>query len=549
MKNQKSARIAYFSMEFAISSKIPNFAGGLGVLAYDILLSAADLGRPMVGVSLIYHQNDDPKKAFPAEKFFQKVPETVDIRIENRIVKIGAWKHEIVGKKGKIPIYFLTTNLEENAKWDRDLTKNLYASDGYTRLAQEAILGIGGYRMLHQLGYEEIDFYHMNEGHAAFLTLERLKRKNFNDEATAEKCTFTTHTPVAAGHDYFDYDLANQIIGKMIPWHIQKLAGADRLGMTELALALSKKSNSVAEKHREVCAKMFPEISFENVTNGIYHPRWIGEKMNGLFGETFGKNWTEKPEVLKDAPKKLDDQKLLAAHLAQKKELLKRINADALVFENPDPDDFFDEKTLTIGFARRFVPYKRPDLIFENLEKLREVGYKKIQIIFAGKIHDGDQFAEHTRENIKSAARKLRGQIRVGIFPDYNLDIAKSLVTGVDMWLNNPVPPMEASGTSGMKVALNGGLNLSIADGWWIEGVKRRPESGYCFGGICDRAHPAERNACDADDLYQKIARAISDFKKPKKWAEKMKNAIALLEFFNTHRVVREYEQKMWAKK
>jgi len=546
MKAKPPIRVAYFSMEFAIDSQIPNFAGGLGVLAQDILMSAADLGFPAVGISLVYHQDDDPKKGFRAEKFFEKCPETVEIRIEDRIVKIGAWKYEIRGKNGMVPIYFLTTNLEENARWDRDLTKNLYANDGYTRLAQEAILGIGGYRMLHELGYEEVDCYHMNEGHAAFLTLERLKRKSFHEGATREKCTFTTHTPVAAGHDYFDYHLANQVIPKMIPWNIHELAGNDRLGMTQLALALSRKSNSVAEKHREVCSVMFPETKFENVTNGIYHPRWIGEAMDKLFSEAFGADWKDEPERLKDAPTKLDDEKLLAAHAVQKKSLIDRINAEALVIEGPESDDLFDEKTLTIGFARRFVPYKRPDLIFSNLEKLREIGYRKIQIVFAGKIHDNDIFAQHARENIKIAARKLRGQVRVAMFPTYNLDIAKSLVTGVDIWLNNPVPPMEASGTSGMKASLNGGLNLSIADGWWIEGAERQPESGFVFGGVCDRTHPNERNECDAEDLYTKLSEALVSFANPKKWVAKMKAAIALLEFFNTHRVVREYEEKMW---
>ncbi len=551
MSKTKSPKVAYFSMEFALDARIPNYAGGLGVLAADIMHSCADKEKPVVGVSLIYHQHDKAEEMFKAEKYMKKRKETVAIRIEDRNVIIGAFEYTVKTKHGKsIPIFFLTTYVPENKEWDRDITKHLYASDQYTRIAQEAILGIGGVRMLRALGYNDIDYFHMNEGHSAFLTFEILKENNFNNAEVEKRCTFTTHTPVPAGHDYFDYQCVHKILGDEVPWHVKELATPERLSMTHLALNLSKHSNSVAKKHGDICREMFPGYGFKNVTNGIHHLSWVSDPMTKLFDKKLP-GWKMNPSVFADAEKALTDAEVLAAHKKNKKELIDWVNADRSFFPiNTDlrDDDYFDEDTLTITFARRFVPYKRPDLIFTDLERLRDLGHKKLQLIFAGRCHPDDFFCNKLQERIKDSGRRLRSQIKV-VVTSYNIDIAKKLVAGSDVWLNNPIKPREASGTSGMKTALNGVPNLSILDGWWIEGYKQNPVSGWAFGEKSNQAHDEyERNNIDSDELYEKLAEVMNDYygDDQKQWVKHMKASISLLDRFNTHRVVDEYYEKMW---
>ncbi len=543
-------KVAYFSMEFALDSRIPNYAGGLGVLAADMMHSAADMKFPMIGVSLIYHQDDDPKKAFKPEKFMKRLKPTVEVQIEDRIVKVGAFEYSVKSENGNAALlYFLTTNFPENKRWDRDLTKWLYASDQYTRIAQEAILGIGGLRMLRALGYEEIQNLHMNEGHSAFLTFESLKEQGYKDAEVRTGCTFTTHTPIKAGHDHFDYTLANQVLGKMMPWHIDRIATEKDLSMTHLAMNMSKVTNSVSTKHQEVCREMFPGYEFENVTNGIHHLTWASEPMAKLFDEKI-KGWRENPKKLESALKSLPVEKLQFAHKKNKKALITWVNSHSEFFTGHSemyPEDKFDEKTLTIAFARRFVPYKRPGLVFRNLEKLRELGYRKLQFIFAGKCHPDDNYCNWKKGDLQTCARRLRGQIRVAVVSDYNLDIAHKLISGSDIWLNNPIKPREASGTSGMKAALNGVLNLSVLDGWWIEGIKMNPDAGWGFGDTSDQFDENTRDDIDAEELYDKLKDAIDCYyQRPKEWAKRMKSAVSLAGFFNTHRCIKQYEEKIW---
>ncbi len=551
MSKTQSPKVAYFSMEFALDARIPNYAGGLGVLAADIMHSCADKEKPVVGVSLIYHQHDKAEEMFKAEKYMKKRKETVTVRIEDRDVIVGAFEYTVKTKYGKsVPIFFLTTYIPENKEWDRDITKHLYASDQYTRIAQEAILGIGGVRMLRALGYNDIDYFHMNEGHSAFLTFEILKENNFDNAEVEKRCTFTTHTPVPAGHDYFDYQCVHKILGDEVPWHVKELATPERLSMTHLALNLSKHSNSVAKKHGDICREMFPGYGFKNVTNGIHHLSWISDPMAKLFDKKLP-GWQMNPSVFANAEKTLTDSEVLSAHRKNKKELIKWVNADRSFFPiNTDltDDDYFDEDTLTITFARRFVPYKRPDLIFTDLERLRDLGHKKLQLIFAGRCHPDDFFCNKLQERIKDAGRRLRSQIKV-VVTSYNIDIAKKLVAGSDVWLNNPIKPREASGTSGMKTALNGVPNLSILDGWWIEGYKQNPVSGWAFGEKSNQAHDEyERNNIDSDELYEKLTEVMNDYygNDQKQWVKHMKASISLLDRFNTHRVVDEYYEKMW---
>ena len=551
MPKQKPITVAYFSMEFAIDARIPNYAGGLGVLAADIMHSFADKKFPAVGVSLIYHQDDDPKKAFQAEKYMKLLKQTVEVEIEDRQVKVGVYQYDVKSENGHVvPLYFLTTNFPKNKGWDRDLTKWLYATDEYTRVGQEAILGIGGVRMLKKLGYTDIKTFHMNEGHSAFLTLQCLKDSDFRDEDAKRQCTFTTHTPIPAGHDYFDYRLVGRVLGSMVPWHVKRLATEERLSMTHLAMNLSRRSNSVSERHNQVCHEMFPEYQFANVTNGIHHLTWVADPMAKLFEGTL-KNWRKNPTVLSSAAEKLDDGKLRIAHQESKKKLVQWINSKAEFFSYHSEmytEDHFDEETLTIAFARRFVPYKRPALIFRDLDKLRDLGYRKLQFVFSGKCHPNDQFCNWKAGDLRKFAERLRGQIRVAVIPDYNIDIAKRLISGADIWLNNPIKPREASGTSGMKAALNGVLNLSVLDGWWIEGFQMNPKAGWGFGDKSDQLDEKVRDDMDSQELYMCLEDAVTCYyEQPEKWIERMKAAVSLAGFFNTHRVVDEYDEKMWS--
>lgn len=545
----KSKKIAYFSMEVAYDNAIPNYAGGLGVLAADILFSCADLEIPAVGISLIYHLDDDKKKAFRPEKHLKKLDETVSVTIEGRRVNLEIYKKEIKGRTGHIvPIYFLSANNPANPRWERDLTKDIYSNDWYARLGQEFILGVGGVRALEKMGHSDIDIFHMNEGHSAFLTLELLRTNAGSPENVRKMTTFTSHTPVEAGHDYFDYNMAHRAIGKMLPENIHEIAGHEKLGMTELALALSKKSNSVSEKHKEVCKKMFPHNEFENVTNGIYHNRWIGEDIAPLYDKHL-ENWQSDPSVFKKAPKLLPDKELIKAKQRAKKRLIEWVNSFPEFFpvDHMIAEDHFDEDILTIGFARRFVPYKRPDLIFHDLDRLREIGYKKIQLIFSSHCGPGNSFCLGMKQTMREHAKRLRGQVKIAVLPNYDLDIAKHLVSGVDIWLNNPIPPMEASGTSGMKVALNAGLNLSILDGWWIEAFEKNPKAGWGFGEYAPSRMSENRNGADSSELYTNLEDAIDCYyNREKEWIKRMKEAISLTADFNTHRVIKEYEKKIW---
>ncbi len=542
MKSKNKIDVAYFSMEFGFSGRVPNYAGGLGILAADIIFSAADLGKKVVGISLIYHKSDDPTQAFPINNFLKKTDHYVWVKIEDRDVKLAIWKVEIPGVKGTVPIYFLSSYLLENQPWDRDLTKNLYSSDGYTRFCQEVILGVGGVRALEELGYQ-VDKYHLNEGHCSFLTLELLKKKNYDENEVKKICSFTTHTPVASGHDQFGYDLAYRVANDILPWNIRELAGQDNLSMTKLALSLSGKSNGVSQRHGEVCRQMFPEYEIDSITNGIYHPRWIGAHMELLFNKHL-KGWRQNPEILARATEVLPDRELLEARALEKRDFIEWVNRNSNFFPLMDVNakDCLKENVLTVGFARRFVPYKRPDMIFSDLQKLKKIAGKKLQLVFAGNCNPTDDFCHDVMRTIGRYAQELRGEIRVALIPYYDIEIAKKLVKGVDVWMNTPIPPKEASGTSGMKTSLNGCLNLSILDGWWIEGYQKYPLSGWAFGGETN-----VENQQDEKALVEKMEDVIDCYyNHQEQWVERMKNAIALASFFNTHRVVKEYFEKMW---
>ncbi len=540
--------VALFSMEAGWKSEVPNYAGGLGILVGDTFYSCADLGAKVVGMSLIYHLDDNPKKAFKPAKYMKKLEETVTVEIENRKVKLAIWEKTIQGINGhSIKTFFLSSDLPENPRWDRELTKNIYPFDKYSRMAQEIILGVGGVRAFKKLGYE-IKYYHMNEGHSAFLGLELLQNNGGNIEKVKNLCTFTTHTPIAAGHDYFDYALAHKTLGKLIPSNIKDLATRDNLGMTQLALSLSRKANAVSKKHQEICSEMFPNDNFEYVTNGIYHNRWIGEHMKKVLDEYVG-GWQEDPSRLKSATSCIPGEALVEAKKMEKKDLVDWINSNNsfFPFDTVNPDDYLTDDVLTLGFARRLVPYKRPTLLFSNMEKLREIGHKKLQIIFSCKYYADNPYYVSTINSILDFAKELRSQVKIVFVPSYSIDVATRLVTGCDIWLNNPVPPLEASGTSGMKAALNGTINMSTLDGWWVEAWEADPASGWTIAQ--ENLARENRDESDFESLIEKLQDAIDCYNnRPEEWKEKMKRSVALVSYFNTNRMVQEYFNKMWRK-
>lgn len=546
-----NAKVAYFSMEFAFSADIPNYAGGLGVLAADLMYGIADKEYPAVGVGLIYHQSEEDIAKFHPEHFMRKVPETVKVRIEDREVTVGAYEYEATTPSGnKALVYFLTTYSGDNPVWDRDITRYLYPSNPYHRVAQEAILGIGGVKMLQALGYKNLKYYHLNEGHAAFSTLELLAQNDWKDEKVKKITRFTTHTPVPAGHDKWDYDLAYQVLGDQIPWHIRELATDDQLHMTHLALNLAGKTNGVAKSHKKVCDQMFPDHEFTSITNGVHHVRWASPATRKLF-DAYLPKWRKDPSVLSQVPKKVPVEALEAARYENKHDLINWINSNPgfYHFEGHLRDsDLFDPSWMTIVFARRFVPYKRPLLIMRDLERLRAVAGKKVQIIFAGHCHPDDHFCTNRKESLRHFANELRGEVKIASIPDYNVRIAEKLVAGANVWLNNPIPPREASGTSGMKAALNGGLNLSVLDGWWIEGKKRRPKAGWGFGKMKDGETPDQRDDRHASELYDCLMDAVDVYyREPDEWMQRSLQAMALLGHFNAHRCIDEYDKVMWS--
>jgi len=336
----------------------------------------------------------------------------------------------------------------------------------------------------------------------------------------------------------------------MLPWHIRDLATAGSLSMTDLAINLSQKTNSVAEKHRDVCRDMFPEVDFDNVTNGVHHLRWASVHTRALL-DKYISGWEASPALLEKAKTDIPTTALKSMRRKNKQQLVDWVNKHPHFFSLDSqvlPDDLFDADTLTIGFARRIVPYKRTGLIFRDLDRLRDLGYKKLQLVFAGPTHADNHFANNMIHKLRDYAEQLRGQVRVAVIPEYNTDISSYLISGSDVWLNNPVMPREASGTSGMKSALNGGLNLSIADGWWIEGHDLEPGSGWSFGTDEHYNSDSHRDELDAASLYDRLEEVIECYYNDQKsWAKRSKDAISLMRFFSSDRAIEQYDKNIWS--
>lgn len=548
----KQRRIAYFSMEIGIDSSIPTYSGGLGILAGDFIKSCADLKVPLVAVTILYEKGyfiqkldaQGIQQELPVQwnrkDFLKPLSNKVSIKIENRDTFISAWQYDVVGVSGySIPIIFLDTDLEENSEYDKGLNDFLYGGNQWYRLLQELVLGIGGVRMLHSLGYSGIKKYHMNEGHASFLTLELLNEMKRNKdskldfEAVRELCVFTTHTPVPAGHDQFPYDLVNNALRGFLSSDVLKmLCGEEQLNMTFLALNLSKYINGVAKKHGEVSRSMFPEYSIESITNGVHSFTWVCDSFKILY-DKYIPDWKNDSFSLRYALS-IPGDKIWKAHQEAKNGFIDYVNEKT--------GSEMDYKTLTIGFARRAASYKRADLIFSDIDRLIKIANDagKIQFIFSGKAHPQDGMGKDLIKRIITASKRLEGKIKVVYLENYDMELAKLLVSGVDLWLNTPRKPQEASGTSGMKAAHNGVPSLSILDGWWIEGCIE-DITGWSIG---TPQNTQSNDQQDASSLYDKLEFAIipTFYNGREYWINMMRHSIAInASFFNTHRMVQQY--------
>jgi glycogen phosphorylase len=551
-----SATVAYFSMEICLDQTLPTYSGGLGVLAGDTLRSAADLNVPMIAVTLLHrkgyfqqhldeqgNQTETPAEWSP-ETPLEPLPIEISVAIEGRPVRVRAWRYVVHGTNHHtLPVYLLDTNIAENSEWDRTLTDSLYGGDHHYRLCQEVVVGMGGAAMLQALGHDPAHF-HINEGHAALVTLTLLERQlagrahwdvgEHDVEAVRRHCVFTTHTPVPAGHDKFPMPLVREVLGEE---HLALLNAAlggerDELNMTELALRLSRYVNGVAMRHREVSQGMFPDYPIDSITNGVHATTWTSPLFQELFDRRIPE-WRRDNLYLRNAIG-IPLEEIREAHGRAKQMLIEEVERRSGVTLRPD--------ALTIGFARRATPYKRADLIFSDIQRLRRIATDvgAIQIVFGGKAHPADGGGKALIRRIHEAAHELGDAVRVVYLENYEMALGRLLTSGVDLWLNNPMKPLEASGTSGMKAALNGVPSLSVLDGWWIEG-HLEGVTGWAIGN----SHAAEPDPTrDAEDLYRKLEHAIVPlyYGLPFAWAEVMRYAISVNgSFFNTHRMVSQY--------
>jgi starch phosphorylase len=579
--------IAYFTMEIALEAAMPTYSGGLGALAGDTIRAAADLKVPIVAVCLLHRQGyfyqrldaqgdqTEDSVEWAIKDFLTEMPERARVSIEGRDVMLRAWKYEVKGVSGyTVPVYFLDADLPENSDWDRRLTDHLYGGDDWYRLCQEVILGVGGVRMLRALGYRDLKRFHLNEGHAALLTIELLNEEAEKAgksaigqpeiEAVRQKCIFTTHTPVPAGHDQFPLDLVAKVGGNFtwivdaqdrfaeeVQKHVLHYDGdfarlselaqrGLRLNMTFLALNLSHYVNGVAKSHGELTRLMFADYPVDAITNGVHAATWATGPFQALFDRHIP-GWREDNFSLRYVLN-IPAQELWDTHQQAKQELLAYVNAQT--------NSGLDRDILTLGFARRAATYKRADMFFSDLERLRrlarEVG--PLQIIYAGKAHPKDGPGKDLIRRIFQAKEAIKPDVKVVYLANYDTTLARLLTGGVDVWLNTPQPPNEASGTSGMKAALNGVPSFSILDGWWQEGHIEN-FTGWSIGMPVSHGPVDYDCSGDAECLYTKLEKVISPlyYHARPAFMRAMYGAIAINgSFFNTQRMVQQYVVKAY---
>ena len=544
----KGQKIAYFSMEIGLRSEIPTYSGGLGVLAGDTIRSASDLNVPLVAVTLVsnkgyFRQILDPSgnqiehtDEWNPERVMTPLAEEVSVKIQNRDVKVRAWLYtnkSLTG--GSVPIIFLDTDVEGNEWDDRRITDCLYGGDQRYRLKQEIVLGIGGVRMLTALGFK-VRKYHMNEGHSSLLALELLRCNGIDSTKVKDLCIFTTHTPVAAGHDKFDYVLVEDLIqDKNDIDTLKKFGGTDRFDTSLFALNLSNYVNGVTKRHSWVSSALYPGYKIHAITNGVHSYTWTSPYFRTLF-DRYIPGWANEPELLVRVGG-IPDTEVWEAHWSAKKALIDEVNARTGVG--------MDHEVLTIGFARRMTSYKRATLILSDLQMLRKINKRgKIQLIFAGKAHPNDGAGKQIIRDIFRTIESLKEEVKIVFLENYDMDLAAKMVAGVDVWLNTPTRPYEASGTSGMKAAHNGVVNFSVLDGWWIEGWIEGV-TGWAIGPQPDeKLSEEEARLAELNDLYNKLYYIIVPmyYERKDEWLKLINNSIGMVAYyFNTHRMMRLY--------
>jgi glycogen phosphorylase len=571
--------VAYFSTEFGLDESLPIYSGGLGILAGDHLKAASELGVPLVGVGLFYRRGYFRQRLDEDDRQVERYPRNDANRLpltlvpmapvveladdDGRLVavRIGVWHAQV----GRVSLYLLDTKIEGNPDWARDVTDTLYGGDRRNRLRQELVLGIGGVRVLRRLGLAPTVF-HMNEGHSAFLQLERLRELVEDDgvdhvralELLRRSSVFTTHTPVPAGNEVFDPELVQQNVGAVVErcglsWpefaELGKVEPDDTVfGLTPFALRTSAYANGVSKLHgavsREMWHALWPdlpvdEVPIGSITNGVHGRTWISDELEELLGFTA-------PQF--ELALELDDETLWSAHRAAKQRMIEFITRTRGA-RTLDPD------VLTIGFARRFATYKRAALLLSQPERLAQLlsdPDRPLQILVAGKAHPADEGGKDVIRRVVDFARDPAAAGHVVFLEDYEMMLARRLVQGVDVWLNTPRRPMEASGTSGMKAALNGVLNCSILDGWWAEAYT--PEVGFAIGDHDVRATEEEQDAADAEALFTVLEQQVvpayyerDEDDLPARWIEMMRHSIAELGVqFSTNRMVAEYVERLY---
>ena len=601
--------VAYFCAEFGIHNSLPLYSGGLGILAGDHLKSASDLNLPLVAVGLFYRfgyfrqrlrrdgwQEETYRENHSDELSLRCVndeadqPLLIEVNLRGRSVCARVWRADV----GRVQLYLLDTNVAENDQVDRLVTGHLYGGDRETRLVQEMMLGIGGARLLQKLGVNP-GVYHLNEGHSAFLTLELtrqlIEREGVSFAAAAERvrerCVFTTHTPVAAGHDEFDASLVQKCFGDWpetalgLPREeflkLGRINGdsQESFGLTPLALRMCRSTNGVSRKHgevsRELWQRMWPERGADNVpitsvTNGVHPSTWVAPLLRRVYEQRVGEDWVERARdanVWAYGVEKISDEELWQAHSLLKQRMVAYVrdhSFDARLARGENEDyieaarTMFDPQVLTIGFARRVAGYKRWDLLLSNPERLTRLindQQRPVQFVFAGKAHPQDQEAKRVLQKLIEWQRDSSVVNRVAFIEDYDQETARQLVQSVDVWMNVPRRPMEASGTSGQKVAINGGLNFSVLDGWWLEAYDG--DNGFAIGDLSELT-PEEADHSEAESMYTILTEEVvpryydrDDQDIPRRWVAMMKRSIqTLVPLFSSDRMVAEYAERIY---
>ena len=540
--------VGYFTAEIGLWSELHTYSGGLGVLAGDHVKSAADAGIPLVGVTLLYHQgyarqHIDQKgvqtETFPEfdpTDYLSKTDIQIELQLDEKSLLAYVWKADIEGQSGHhVPVYFLDTRHPKNSPEHQALSSRLYGGDDGVRIRQEYVLGVGGVQLFDHLD-EQLSGLHLNEGHCTFAMLELINR-GWSREELAQRSLFTTHTPVPAGHDRFDWELVDEVIGDLLPKDAVELvrnAGDSEKGarcsMSHLAVALSTSVNAVSKLNAGVAMTMFDEQIIQPITNGVHHITWTSSEMALLFDNHLN-GWRTDPSSIAHATN-ISTEELLQARSNARSEFRDFVRLKTGITLSSD--------RLTIGFARRFATYKRANLVFKDLERLRNIGAGKVQFVFSGKAHPRDFGGKQLIQDIYDSAEHIAEDIPVVFIENYDMETGGMMTSGVDIWLNNPIRPMEASGTSGMKAAMNGVPNCSILDGWWpeacIHGV-----NGWAIGNGEDDRND-ERDATNIYDVLEHEVLPLWE-RKDDAWAEMMKQSIAASAGFTGHRMIKDYRE------